>query len=70
MKELKGFRRVTPGPHERKRVEFPLAADALSYWNESAGKFEVESDEVKIAVGGSSADARLSKVVHVPIMRP
>jgi beta-glucosidase len=64
-KELRGFQRVTLKPGETQTVEIPLKGDSLAWWNEKAGRFEVETEPVRILVGGSSADVRLQTVVNV-----
>jgi beta-glucosidase len=64
-KELRGFRRVTLGPDETKTVEIPLAADALAYWDTGRKRWALEQGEVELMVGGSSADTKLSKTLHV-----
>lgn len=64
-KQLRGFKRVTLRPGERKTVELPLKAEALAYWDEGGGKFAVESGAVEVMVGTSSADTPLRKTVAV-----
>jgi beta-glucosidase len=64
-KELRGFRRVTLTPNETKTVEIPLAADSLTYWDVGRKRWVLEQDEVELMVGGSSADAKLSKTLRV-----
>lgn len=53
VRELKGFERVTLGPGESKRVEFPLGFDELSFYNVES-KRVVEATKYKVWVGGSS----------------
>jgi beta-glucosidase len=64
-KELRGFRRVTLTPNETKTVEIPLTADSLTYWDVGRKRWALEQDEVVLMVGGSSADAKLSKTLRV-----
>jgi beta-glucosidase len=40
VRELKGFRRVSLGPGETKRVEFTLTRDDLRFWSGGGWKFE------------------------------
>lgn len=54
MEELKGFRRVTLKAGESRTVSMTLAANDLSYWQESAHRFVLERAPVEIMVGGSS----------------
>ena len=54
VKELKGFQRVTLKSGERRRVEFILSAEHLSFWNRE-NRFVVEPGEFKVFVGTSCA---------------
>lgn len=60
MKELKGFANVTLEPGETKTVTFILKHNDLSYYDENDKAFLVESGQLDILVGASSADIRLS----------
>jgi beta-glucosidase len=60
LKELKGFSRITLRPNETKTVSFPIGRRDLAYWNEAKHRFETEKDQIKVSVGGSSADQKLS----------
>jgi beta-glucosidase len=53
--ELKGFRRVTLQPGEKKQVEFTLGPAELGAYNREL-KFVVEPGEFKIMVGPNSVD--------------
>ena len=64
-KELKGFQRITLKPNQKRTVQIPLKAEALAWWDAKQGRFEVEHEAIRIVVGGSSADARLSKTLNV-----
>ena len=63
--ELKGFQRVTLQPGETKTVQIPLKASDLAYWNEKSQAFEVETEPVKLMIGESSSDIKLSTTVRV-----
>jgi beta-glucosidase len=65
LKELRGFERITLAPHETKTVHMKLKGDSLAYWDQAAGRFVVEEEPVRITVGGSSADTRLTTMVNV-----
>ena len=65
VKELKGFARVALRPGETKRVTLTLKAAQLAYWDAIRQYFRVESDRVRLMVGGSSADVRLSRELGV-----
>ena len=60
LKELKGFSRITLGPNETKTVSFRIGRSDLAYWNEARHRFETEKDQIKVSVGGSSADQKLT----------
>jgi beta-glucosidase len=51
--ELKGFRRITLGPNERRTVTFELGPDQLSYHGPEL-KRVVEPGRFQLMVGGSS----------------
>jgi beta-glucosidase len=55
VRELKGFQRVTLRPAEKRRVEFTLTPEQLSFYNREM-RFIVEPGEFKVMVGNSSAD--------------
>jgi beta-glucosidase len=62
---LVGFQRVNVKPGETRTVHIPLAARRLAYWNTQAGRFDVEAVPVKLMVGESSADIRLTTTLPV-----
>ncbi|MCS0630090.1 glycoside hydrolase family 3 C-terminal domain-containing protein [Telluria mixta] len=62
---LVGFQRVNLKPGETRTVRIPLAARRLAYWNTQAGRFDVEAVPVKLMVGESSADIRLTTTLPV-----
>jgi beta-glucosidase len=65
LKELKAFTRIHLDPQEEKIVTLSLSASRLAYWNDQTDRWVVEKDQVDITVGGSSADARLRKIIRV-----
>lgn len=62
---LVGFQRVSLKPGEKRTVRIPVAAQRLAYWNTQAGRFDVEPVPVKLMVGESSADIRLTATLPV-----
>ena len=64
-RELRGFKRISLKPGERRVVRFTLPATSLAYWNESSHAWTLEGDTVAVEVGASSGDIRLSKTVKV-----
>jgi beta-glucosidase len=63
VRELKAYRRVTLAPGQTRTVTLPLAAKSLAYWNADQHQWVIEPDSVRIQVGSSSADARLSRTM-------
>jgi beta-glucosidase len=63
--ELRGFERIHLAARETRRVEIPLAADSLAYWDTASHKWVLEPDTVELRVGPSSADVRLHQTMRV-----
>jgi beta-glucosidase len=63
VKELKAYTRVTLRPGQTRTVSLPLAAKSLAYWNAARHQWVIEPDSVKLVVGPSSADARLTTTI-------
>ena len=63
MKQLKGFKRVFISAGESKTVKIPLKAEDLAYWNVAKHAFTVEKGRVKLMIGSSSDDIRLTKEI-------
>jgi beta-glucosidase len=61
VKELKGFRRITLNPGEKKKVIFEVGTEALAFHNVDI-KYVVESGRFEVMVGSSSRDEDLQKV--------
>jgi beta-glucosidase len=66
-KQLRGFERVTLGPHETRTVRFRLAAEDVAYWEASRRAWLVERAPVELMAGGSSADAALAQRVRLVV---
>jgi beta-glucosidase len=64
-RELRGFRRISLKPGERRAVRFALPASALAYWDESTHAWTLEGDTVALEIGASSADVRVTKNLKV-----
>ncbi len=60
VKELKGFRRITLKPREKKTVIFDIGFDELAFHNIDM-KYVVESGKFEIMTGGSSKEGDLQK---------
>jgi beta-glucosidase len=64
-KQLKGFKRVFIPAGKTITVDIPLKAEDLAYWNVEKHAFTVEKGNVKVMMGSSSADIRLSDLIQV-----
>ncbi|MBU0935733.1 MAG: glycoside hydrolase family 3 C-terminal domain-containing protein [Spirochaetes bacterium] len=62
---LAGFEKTGIEPGQTTEVDVTLSALALRYWNESAGRFEIENGEILLQAGPSSADLPLSYSLHI-----
>ncbi|MCO6497596.1 MAG: glycoside hydrolase family 3 C-terminal domain-containing protein [Chitinophagaceae bacterium] len=58
VKELKDFKKVILKPGEKKRVEFVITPDKLTFYNEQ-GKQVLEPGEFDVMIGSASDDIRL-----------
>jgi len=65
IKQLKGFKRVFIPAGKTITVDIALKAEDLAYWNVEKHAFIVEKGKVKIMVGSSSEDIRLSSIFRV-----
>ncbi|MFZ3085078.1 MAG: fibronectin type III-like domain-contianing protein, partial [Candidatus Hydromicrobium sp.] len=59
VKELKGFKRITLEPGQRKTVTFILSITQLGFYNNDM-KYVVEPGTIKVMAGSSSEDIRLT----------
>jgi beta-xylosidase len=64
VKELKGFKRLTLNPGERKRVSFSLPVDLLSFTVSGTTRV-VEPGEFELMIGRSSAEILFRETVEV-----
>ena len=64
-KELKGFVRLHLQAHETKTAQIPLKASTLAYWNAQNKQLEVEPETLRLMVGDSSADLKLTAKLSV-----
>jgi beta-glucosidase len=62
VKELKGFKKVTLKPGEKKTVALDITSESLAFYDINM-KYVVEPGEFEIMVGNSSRDQDLQKVV-------
>ena len=65
VRELKAFAKADLDPGETTVVEFTLAARDLSYWSTSVNDWVLEGGEFELAVGASSRDLRLTRIVDI-----
>lgn len=69
-RELKAFAKVALAPGEERRVTVTLGSRDLSYWSTGDARWVLEGGEFEIAVGASSRDLRLRRVVTVEATPP
>lgn len=62
---LVGFQRVSLQPGEKRTVHIPVKSERLAYWNVERQAFEVEPVPVRLMVGESARDIKLSEVIDV-----
>jgi beta-glucosidase len=67
VKELKGFKRVSLAPGEKRKVYFDITPEMLGYYGIGM-KWQVDAGTFSIMVGGSSrrSDLQLSKLRLTP----
>jgi len=65
VRALKGFKHVTLGPGETKKVTFDLSAEALALWNDH-NRFAVEPAKVSIWIAADSTQGTKAEVEIVP----
>jgi beta-glucosidase len=63
--ELRGFRRVHIDRGAARSVTMPLSAADLAYWDVARKCFTVESGEIEVMIGRSSAQIELSATVCI-----
>jgi beta-glucosidase len=67
VKELRGFTRVELQPKETKKIAIRLQADNLRYWDAETDNWVLENKPVRLEVGASSKDIRLTKMFDVEL---
>lgn len=63
--ELKGFQRVHVPVGHTAIVRLTLTAKSLMYWSTQQEMWTLEKDKVKLMIGSSSSDIRLSKTITI-----
>jgi len=59
LKELKGFKKVTLNPNEKKTIKFELTKEDLSFFDETENCWKAEKGQFNVLIGSSSRDIRL-----------
>jgi beta-glucosidase len=65
IEELKGFQRLRLDPGKKTTVRLRLRAVDLAYWSVEKGAWDVETDQINVQIGSSSADIKLKKTVGI-----
>jgi beta-glucosidase len=63
--DLRGYQRLTVAPGQTRTVELRVPASSLAYWNADSHRWVVEGEPVRLQVGASSADIRLTRTIQV-----
>jgi beta-glucosidase len=64
-KELKAFQRVTVEAGQTKTVTLEVPVSSLRYWDEAAGDWALEHSGIRLLVGASSRDIRLTADIAI-----
>ncbi|MBN1531794.1 MAG: glycoside hydrolase family 3 C-terminal domain-containing protein [Spirochaetes bacterium] len=65
VRELRGFRRISAGPGEKRELSFTVRAADLAAYNVDAGLWEIEPGGYLVEAGGSSRNLPLSCTLSV-----
>ncbi len=65
LKELKGFKKISLKPGEKKTVSIPLDPRAFAFYDPAKAGWVSEAGDFKILVGSSSRDIRLQDTFHL-----
>jgi beta-glucosidase len=63
-RSLQGFKRIAIKAGETRTLHFTLAARQFAYWDDAKHCYRVEDGKVRLLVGASSSDVRLSGTIH------
>lgn len=63
-RSLQGFKRIAIKAGETRPLHFTLTARQLAYWDDAKHRYRVEDGNVRLLVGASSSDVRLSGTIH------
>jgi len=63
--QLAGFRRVHLAAGQTRRVQIPLEAKRLAYWDVAGKRLLVEEEPIELMIGASSADIKLRRQLQV-----
>ena len=62
-RQLKGFRKISLQPGEKRRVDFEVADNDLRFWDTAAARFTLAPGAYKFELGRSSRDLVLARTV-------
>ena len=63
--QLKGFKRITLAPGEKRTVNIPLKAASFASWNDATERFEVKPGAMELLIGSSSSEIRGSQELRI-----
>jgi beta-glucosidase len=64
-KRLEGFRKVFLGPGQTRRVTFTVKVPGLAFFNETAGRYQVDDGRYGLQLGTSSSDIAQQAFIKV-----
>ncbi|MBP9017589.1 MAG: glycoside hydrolase family 3 C-terminal domain-containing protein [Paludibacteraceae bacterium] len=64
VKELRGFKRISLQPGEKKKITFAFCADDFYHWDEKSNAYSVQNGTYKVMIGGASDNLVLSKSIQ------
>jgi beta-glucosidase len=66
-KRLRGFRKLSLGPHETREVAFTVKVEDLAFFDQSLGRFIVDSGRYTIQLARSAADSDIQQQAFVDV---
>lgn len=69
-RELRGFRRLELAPGESARIEIRVTRRELSFWDVKTHSWSVEPGRIRVEIGASAEDIRLSLEADLPAPPP
>ncbi len=65
IKELKGFKKISLNPKDKKQIEFTLSQDDFAFYDEETASWQANKGKYTIYIGSSSGDIRQKLTVEL-----